>query len=446
MCWPAWRDSVPPRPTRWFAKRLRTLANASDLEGAWRKCLHDGFLAGSAARPVGVSLNIDKVNALVSAATEVASGPDNLEVVFHRDYSVDDGRHSNNGWLQELPDPITKLTWDNAVLVSRKTARALGVTNNEVVSIQLGDHSVEGPIWVQPGQADNVLGLALGYGRPKAGRVGQGTGFNAYAIRTSTHPHFASGAKVTRTGRSHPLSCPQEHWSMEGRPIIREANLEQFNQHPDFATLMNLHEPPQPANAQAWPESLYPNPMHAEEKSALHQWGMSVDLNSCVGCSTCVVACQSENNIPIVGKDQVARGREMQWLRLDRYYATDAARFESRDADRGIPSKAILAPETDQQFEEWIDDVQVVTQPMMCLHCENAPCESVCPVNATVHDKEGLNVMVYNRCVGTRYCSNNCPYKVRRFNFFDYNKRPLDQLYKGPLAKRPPTSGNSPGW
>jgi len=412
------------------------VSQAGDVEGAWRKFLHDGFLPGSAAKPASVNLNSGKVNALVSRAMAGEASASNLEVVFRRDYCVDDGRSNNNGWLQELPDPVTKLTWDNAVLVSRKTASALGVVNNDVVSIQLGDHSVEGPIWVQPGQADHVLGLALGYGRAQAGRVGQGTGFDAYAIRTSSAAHIALGAKVSLTGRTYPLSCPQEHWSMEGRPIIREANLEQFNEHPDFATLMNPHEPPIPEGAEEWPVSLYPNPMEKAAKTAHHQWGMSVDLNSCVGCSTCVVACQSENNIPIVGKAQVARGREMHWLRLDRYYATDRKQFESRNDDRSIAKKAILAPDSEQQFEEWIDDVQVVTQPMMCQHCENAPCESVCPVNATAHDSEGLNVMVYNRCVGTRYCSNNCPYKVRRFNFFDYNKRPINELYKGPLARR----------
>jgi len=414
-----------------------SLAKNGDVEGAWRKCLHDGFLEGTTTSPVKVRLNAGKVGSLVSIAEAGQAGEGNLEVVFRRDYCMDDGRYNNNGWLQELPDPITKLTWDNAVLVSRKTAKALGCQNNDIVSVQLGDHSVEGPIWVQPGQADHVLGLALGYGRPRSGRVGTGTGFNAYAIRTSQAPHIALGAKVTRTGRTYPLSCPQEHWSMEGRPIIREANLEQFNQHDNFAKLMNLHEPPKPENAPAWPESLYPNPLYAAEKSAHHQWGMSVDLSTCVGCATCVVACQSENNIPIVGKDQVARGREMQWLRLDRYYVTDKAQFESRNADRGIPNKAVLAPESEQQFEAWIDDVQVVTQPMFCQHCENAPCESVCPVNATTHDHEGLNVMIYNRCVGTRYCSNNCPYKVRRFNFFDYNKRPIDKLYEGPFGHRP---------
>jgi molybdopterin-containing oxidoreductase family iron-sulfur binding subunit len=412
------------------------MTKAADAEGAWRKFLHDGFQAGSAAKAVKVSLNAGKARSL-SASGELKQVSDtNLEVVFRPGYSMDDGRYNNNGWLQELPDPITKITWDNAVLVSRKTAKALGCRNNDLVSVQLGEHTVSGPIWVQPGQADHVLGLTLGYGRPKSGRVGQGTGYNAYAVRTTSAAHIALGAKVTRTGKRYSLSCPQEHWSMEGRPILREANLQQFNEHPDFASGMNLHEPPRPEAAAEWPASLYPNPLAAEAKTAHHQWGMSVDLNACVGCSTCVVACQSENNIPIVGKDQVARGREMHWLRLDRYYSTDLHQFEDRD-DRSIASQAVLAPETDQQFEEWIDDVQVVTQPMMCQHCENAPCESVCPVNATAHDHEGLNVMAYNRCVGTRYCSNNCPYKVRRFNFFDYNKRPINALYKGPLGRRP---------
>ena len=205
---------------------------------------------------------------------------------------------------------------------------------------------------------------------------------------------------------------------MEGRPIIREANLEQYQKHPDFAKSLTLHEPPKPKGEQGvWPKPLYPNPFDEAKKSAHHQWGMSVDLNACVGCSACVIACQSENNIPIVGKDQVKKGREMQWLRLDRYYTTTKEGFKPRASDWAMP---VL--EEKQQWEEWIDNVQVVTQPMMCQHCEAAPCESVCPVNATAHDNEGLNVMAYNRCVGTRYCSNNCPYKVRRFNFFDYNK------------------------
>lgn len=208
---------------------------------------------------------------------------------------------------------------------------------------------------------------------------------------------------------------------MEGRPIVREANLEQFQKDPGFAKRLNMHEPP------GGMRPLYPNPLEEKKQQAHHQWGMSIDLNTCVGCSACVIACQSENNIPIVGKDQVKRGREMHWLRIDRYYASDPARQKD---------KSVWRLEGRQQFESWIDDPQTVMQPMMCQHCESAPCENVCPVNATVHDEEGLNVMAYNRCVGTRYCSNNCPYKVRRFNYFDYNKRPINALYLGPLGKR----------
>jgi molybdopterin-containing oxidoreductase family iron-sulfur binding subunit len=209
---------------------------------------------------------------------------------------------------------------------------------------------------------------------------------------------------------------------------VREANLEQFKEHSDFAEKMNAPIPPKPAGAKEWPQPMYPNPLDAVKKSALYQWGMAIDLNSCVGCNTCVVACQSENNIPIVGKDLVSRGREMHWMRIDRYYSGNP-----KEHGWGTWFKdETYKPDEEQQFDEWIDNAQAVNQPMLCQHCEAAPCESVCPVNATVHDHEGLNVMAYNRCVGTRYCSNNCPYKVRRFNYLDYNKRPLKDL-KGPF-------------
>ncbi len=393
-----------------------------DLEAAWKKFLHDGFLAGSASKPLEVTLNQAAVADAVSKATAPAPvSKDKLEVTFHRDYSLDDGRYNNNGWLQELPDPVTKLVWDNAVLVSRKTASDLGVQNYDVVEIKLGDRSVRGPIWVQPGFADNCLGLALGYGREKTGRVGKNTGFNVYPLRTVAAPNFAVGATLAATGKTYQLACTQSHWSMDGRPIIREVNLDQYQQHPDFAEKMKLEEPP------GGDQSLYPNPLDAMRHKGLHQWAMSIDLNRCVGCSACMMACQSENNVPIVGKDQVKRGREMHWIRIDRYYAGPPALMPWIDNYKG---------DGDQQFQSWIDDPQVVTQPMLCQHCEAAPCENVCPVNATSHDNEGLNVMTYNRCVGTRYCSNNCPYKVRRFNFFDFNKRPLDGLYWGPLAHR----------
>jgi len=270
--------------------------------------------------------------------------------------------------------------------------------------------------------ADHVIGLALGYGRTYSesckGRIGKGAGYNAYRVRSSSAPYLATGAKLTSVGRLHKLATTQNHWAMEGRPIIREANLEQYRQHPDFAKGMNMHEPPGAIgpDGKATPTGpLYPNPLDIPGKDgktprdrAVHAWGMSIDLNSCVGCSACIMACQSENNIPIVGKDQVSRNRELHWIRIDRYYTGG------------------------------VEDPQVVNQPMLCQHCESAPCESVCPVNATVHDEEGLNVMAYNRCVGTRYCSNNCPYKVRRFNYFDYNRRPLE-LLNGPVYTSPLT-------
>jgi molybdopterin-containing oxidoreductase family iron-sulfur binding subunit len=328
--------------------------------------------------------------------------------------------------MQELPDPITRITWDNAVLISRKTAGELNVHNGDVVEISLNGKKVSGPIWIQPGMADYSLGLALGYGREKAGRIGTGVGFNAYKIFSGKY--IETGATIHKTGATYLIATTQSHWSMEGRPAVREANLEDFQKHPDFAT-KDFHgdEPPVVA-------PLYPNPLDEAKKTALHQWGMVVDLSSCVGCNTCVVACQSENNIPIVGKDQVNRGREMHWMRIDRYYTSNPKRknnptlFDPR-ADENLS-------DTEQQFENWIEDVQAVTQPVMCQMCEAAPCENVCPVNATVHDQEGLNVMAYNRCIGTRYCSNNCPYKVRHFNFLDYNKRPLSEL-KAPFYSTP---------
>ena len=420
------------------------LAGAAASRNAWKKFLHDGFLAGSASALSGeITFNASEADAvLTSAAVTSAPSVENLEVVFHRDHKVDDGRYSNNGWLQELPDPLTKITWDNAVLISRKTASELGVRNGDVVNVALGARSIEGPVWVQPGQADYSLGLAVGYGRLHAGtggtgRVGHQVGmFNAYALRTTHSTNIASGAKLTWTGRTYTVASTQNHGSMEGRPIVREANLDDYKAHPGFAMNMDLesHEsfvPKDPKTGR--PLKIYENPYTAYEerkaqsgvaldtivRSDVHQWGMSIDLSACVGCTSCVIACQSENNIPIVGKDQVNRDREMHWIRIDRYFSGAG----------------------DKMAAHGIDDPQVINQPMLCQHCEDAPCESVCPVNATVHDAEGLNVMAYNRCVGTRYCSNNCPYKVRRFNFFDYTKHSISDRYKTPLA-----SGHKGAW
>ena len=395
--------------------QLQSFQDSLEFQAFWKKSLFSGFVEGSSLAAVNLpshlSISVPKIKAMASSANS-------LEVIFFRDAKVDDGRYANNGWMQELPDPVTKMTWDNAVLISRKTARELGVANGDIVEISLNGKSVKGPIWTQPGMADYSLGLALGYGRERAGRVGNGVGFNAYKIFSGKY--IETGATIKKTGATHVLACTQHHWSMEGRPAVREANLEEFLKEPEFAQ-EKFHgvEPPVV-------QSLYPNPLDEAKKTALHQWGMTVDLNACVGCGTCVVACQSENNIPIVGKDQVLRGREMHWMRIDRYFTSDPKR--KHNPSRFDLSADMNQTDENQQFAEWIDDVQAVNQPMLCQQCESAPCESVCPVAATVHDQEGLNVMAYNRCIGTRYCSNNCPYKVRRFNFLDYNKRPLTEL------------------
>jgi MoCo/4Fe-4S cofactor protein with predicted Tat translocation signal len=423
---------------------------AGNLEEAWKKFLHDGFLPTEDAKLVQSGINAAQLLAAGAPANRQSGAPskDNLDVVIYRDGKVDDGRYANNAWLQEFPDPITKVTWDNALYVSKKTADALGIEFEVFKAPKTGGHglgdlaqretwrnlvpiatlsvngkTVTGPVWVMPGLADNTVAVAMGYGRSKVGRVGTGAGFNAAVLRTTASPFLATGAKLSKTGGGHDLAITQEHWAMEGRPIVREANWEQFQEHTDFATKLNLEEPP-------FVKPLYPNPFDEAKKHSLHQWGMSIDLNACTACGACAIACQSENNIPVVGKRQVRNGREMAWLRIDRY------------------------------FTGTVDDPQVASQPMLCQHCEAAPCENVCPVNATAHDHEGLNVMAYNRCVGTRYCSNNCPYKVRRFNYFDYNKRDLNRLYEAPLNplnKRPegggweflswfnsPESGNKP--
>ncbi len=405
----------------------------------WKRFLHDGFVAGTAGRSYLADFEKEKVGEFFEKI-DMDNRPsvNALEVVFHRDYKVDDGRYNNNGWLQELPDPITKMTWENVILMSYKTAKELNliVQNKEnnrievpIIKVQVDGREVEGPVWVQPGMADYTLGMALGYGRVRSGRVGKGVGYNAYTIRTTHGAYVTAGAKVTNTGKLFPLATTQDHWAMEGRPIIREANLEEYRKKPDFAKAMQMEEPSRMPHEN--PDGrLYPNPLDKAKDSAVHWWGMSIDLNNCVGCSACMVACQSENNIPIVGKEQIRNNREMHWIRIDRYY-TSALPWKKADA----PWKDDA--EREKQAETHMADPQMVTQPMLCQHCEKAPCENVCPVNATVHDQEGLNVMVYNRCVGTRYCSNNCPYKVRRFNYFDYNKRPLDMLkepYAAPLV------------
>ncbi len=369
-------------------------AEAGDAE--WRKLLHDGFRAEG--RPAAVAVRARELPAAALTASQKKDhvGNGELELTFHADATLYDGRFANSGWLQELPDPLTTLTWDNAVLIAPATAEELGLAHGTLVDVELAGRKLRAPLYTMPGQAAGSVSLALGYGRTAAGHVGglerdgvAPVGANAYALRGSDALTVAGGVTLTGTGIAYPLATVQDHHDIdaigqEGRDhrlpeLVREADLDAYREHPDFAQHM-VHHPPQ--------ESLW------EERSyeTGHKWGMSIDLNQCIGCNACTIACQSENNISVVGKEQVLRGREMHWIRIDRY------------------------------FKGEVEDPEVVHQPVACQHCEMAPCEQVCPVAATVHSSEGLNDMVYNRCVGTRYCSNNCPFKVRRFNYLNYNE------------------------
>jgi MoCo/4Fe-4S cofactor protein with predicted Tat translocation signal len=313
-----------------------------------------------------------------------------LEIVFRPDPTIWDGRFANNGWLQELPKPITKITWDPAAWISPKLAEEQGLRNGDVVELRYRGNTARMPVYIVPGQPHQSVTVFFGYGRRMAGRVGnavQGTDrFNAFLLRTSDAPWFGSGLEISKTGERHLLATTQSHHLMEGRAPVRVATLEQYTHEPAIIHEMG-HRPPRAMT------------MYPEHEYDGYKWGMAIDLTACSGCGTCTVACQAENNIPVVGKEQVSRSREMHWIRVDHYFAGNLDNPESYHA------------------------------PVPCMHCENAPCEVVCPVAATSHSAEGLNDMTYNRCVGTRYCSNNCPYKVRRFNFLLYADWDTQSLY-----------------
>ena len=354
----------------WEAQR-----GSDGFDQFWQTALHDGVVAGSALPPRAVTLSVQW-----PAAT---AAPEGLELIFRPDPTVWDGAFANNGWLQELPKPLTKLTWDNVALVSPATAQRLMLANEQVIELTYRGRTLRAPIWIQPGHADEAITLYLGYGRTRAGHVGTGAGYNAYALRTADAPWFDGGLAVRATGERYALAGTQHHFVMEGRDLIRAGTLAEFQADPEF-----IHHGRHEAAASLYPPHPYPG----------YAWGLSIDLGACIGCNACVVACQAENNIPVVGKEQVARGREMHWIRIDHYFAGD------------------------------LDRPEVYHQPVPCMHCENAPCEPVCPVAATVHSPEGLNEMTYNRCVGTRYCANNCPYKVRRFNFLQFTDYHTESL------------------
>ncbi len=386
-----------------------------DFESGWRKALHAGWIENTVYAAGG------------SAKAEAAKIPapnskDQLEIIFRPDPNVYDGRWSNVGWLQELPKPVTNLSWDNAAIVSGATLSKLNLEEEDIVEISAGGGTVKAPVIVAPGHPDNSVTVYLGYGRQEAGRVGSGAGFNAYLVRTASNPFVGTGSikkvdgkwgvAVTKSHyQDHRAKNLTEHsdanWSLEGveamgpRGIVRYATLDDFKSNPNFAHEGEGRETPE-ADTTLFPNWQYPG----------NKWGMLIDMNSCTGCNACIVACYAENNIPVVGKQQVRIGRDMQWLRIDSYFEGD-----------------LSAP-------------RAHFQPMTCQHCENAPCEQVCPVGATVHTPEGLNTMVYNRCVGTRYCSNNCPYKVRRFNFLLYSDYESESLK---LMRNPDVSVRSRG-
>jgi len=388
-----------------FAQFLPTVG----FEGAWRKTLHEGLVAGSALKALK-----DRPKPADRLLPPIPSDAQGFELTFQADPSVYDGRFADNGWLQELPGPMTKMTWDNAALINIADAKALGVGNGDMISITAEGKTLAIAAYLMPGQAAGSIALPLGYGRTAAGPVGTQVGFDTYTLRTVRHPGIVADAKIVKTDGHHDLALTQNHHLVDSIGasmtqtrvgakgasglIIREGTFAKYQASPksvaggEHAVVpLQLWDSPYKTDAkrEGGPEA-FNHP---------HAWGMTIDMNACIGCNACVVACQAENNIPIVGKDQVMVSREMHWIRIDRYFKND--------------------PKTDPDAQ----NPQVVYQPMMCQQCENAPCEQVCPVAATVHDAEGLNVMVYNRCIGTRYCSNNCPYKVRRFNYFDFHSK-----------------------
>ncbi len=438
-------------------------AAAANKDDAWNFTLRDGFLAKSAYPAAPAAFNAGSLAPVAAYKDVAAPGGAEFELNLTPCAKVYDGRYINNGWLQEAPDPVSKVTWDNCAMISVKTARALGVAREfmsvdvqaAVLSVVVNGVTKELPLVVVPGTAENVVVVNVGYGQGSGdagpGLVGNGTGTNVWDLRTTANPTFAA-AKVTLSDKTSPLALTQEHSSMYGRDLVREGTQQDWQEKADFVLEMgsDAHVQGDREMKKKQQDYSFYKPVGLENEQGvrtphlndeLHQWGMVIDLNRCIGCSTCLVACQSENNIPIVGKEQVIRGREMHWIRMDRYFATD------QDSEVNPEHSFFLTGNPDVWQEDFLDEPEMVVQPVGCQQCESAPCETVCPVNATIHSPDGLNVMVYNRCIGTRYCANNCPFKARRFNFFDYNKRnPLvkseklgfehGNLYDGPLGQR----------
>ena len=368
----------------------KSILGENNFEKAWRKVLHDGFIAET--RETAVAFNKTRAQGFVSMSRYYApsASSTDLEVIFTASFTNYDGRYANNGWMQELPDPVTKVTWDNVALISANMAKHFKVKNEGLLKISGNGSNVTLPVWIQPGMADNTIALELGYGR-EVGRVSTGVGSNVSTLRSATAMNISMGFTAEKAFGEYTLACVQDHHGFDEEKLAADAIQERLPTILRESTLADYQKDPEFAMAFAEKNELK-GLWKEHEYTEGNQWGMSIDLTSCTGCSACTIACQSENNIPVIGKEEVSNGRDMSWIRLDRYYTGD------------------------------VEDPEMVFQPIACQHCEMAPCEGVCPVAATTHSEEGLNEMAYNRCIGTRYCANNCPYKVRRFNFFNFTK------------------------
>ncbi|MDP6907697.1 MAG: Fe-S-cluster-containing hydrogenase [Candidatus Marinimicrobia bacterium] len=384
------------------------IVKKSNFERNWEKILHDGVYDKSLIKSKNVR-PAKKVSTAVLSKDQTLES-DKFEIIFTPSSSVYDGRYANNGWLQEIPKPITSLTWDNVAFISMKVAKKLNIKNGQMIQVSLGNASIKVPAWIVPGQNKKTITLELGYGREFSGRIGSGVGFNVYPLRTSTNMGCAMNASIKVLNETYPIASTQDHYGFEEDKLaapgfsnlsgdevqsripdlVKQSTLEEYKKHPEF--VQDIVESHKPDKKRSWADHSMYNIEPEYDYSKGNQWGMSIDLTSCTSCNACSIACQSENNIPVVGKQQVMNGREMHWIRIDNYFSGDP------------------------------DNPEVSTQSVACVHCELAPCEQVCPVGATTHSTDGTNQMTYNRCLGTRYCANNCPYKVRKFNFYNYTR------------------------
>ncbi|WP_205503028.1 TAT-variant-translocated molybdopterin oxidoreductase [Rufibacter psychrotolerans] len=404
--------------TDFYTVIQRTWSGIVGGGAAWDKAVHDGVATGTtgANEPTAPAAPLTLAAAAVSINRAGRTGGKDLELAIYEKVAIGAGQHSNNPWLQEMSDPTTKATWDNYVAISQADAQALEIEQNDVLRVTAKGKSIELPALIQPGQAKGTISIAIGYGRTHAGQAANNVGANVYPLVTVAGDSlvYANTVTLEKVGADKPIAQTQTHHTVMGRIVVQESTLAKYKQDPksvtEYIRIATPDGPQKPQKISLWPDYEYKN----------HHWGMVIDLNSCIGCGTCTISCQVENNVPVVGKQEVLNRREMHWLRIDRYYSSDATR-----EDGGF-----------EKMENPSENPSVIFQPMLCQHCNHAPCETVCPVAATMHNSEGINQMVYNRCVGTRYCANNCPYKVRRFNWFNYaNNEKFDYQMNNDLGK-----------